>query len=1548
MFCRCKNESDIITYLCKEFKHSNQTLFLIKSLFKIFLFLSSLSVFSQTELKADFDVINKNGCVPFVAEFIDVSSGGSSWDWDFGNGVSSNEQNPIHVYAEPGFYTISLTVSDSNSSHTETKSALIRVNPSPFADFTVNNQLGCSPHEVQFTDLSIPTSGTITDWFWSFGNGITSNQQNPSTSYTEIKDFSVFLKITDINGCQASLSKSNYVKLDGPEAKFIFDSVVCGIPSNVTFLNQSIGNDLEYLWDFGDGTILTGDVPGTHTYQAFDSTKVTLIITESKTGCADTLSNSIVVGNYEAEFDWDIICNEDEFTINVENKTRIYNSLEWDFSGESKAYTSNASHEFSGKGPYEITLKSSIDLSCWDTTTIKYNLPIPNISYTADICSYPFEVTFENQSKAKNFDSFWDFGDSTFSSDKNPKHTYTIPPEAFLSKLIIRDSFGCTDSAYKNITVPFPIARFFEINSIYSGCAPLNLTFKDTSYILNSTVSSVIWDFGDPSSGSNNFSTENTPTHVYNEPGNYDIKYIIFTNNGCSDTANYEAIIQVGEKPLNASFEQVVSDSICYGESIQFIESVNYATNFIESNYYCWAFEKNQDSLLSDPESPPIECPKTPEYSNTNKPFINFSEPYHLYSEFKHIADTNLPKVSTGKILPNAGDLFTHLIIGYNNCFTEVIRPTFVDTTIAINGFVRNDSIELFSDSTIQIGLYQASLNYDSIPYSYVYVNSATDTLLQIHVTDTNYHEFKEGNTYKIRTRVLNQESGCSNEITDIFPVDSVRINFNIVDQKCLNENPVLFADYSYAKFGNLYSRKWLVNDNIVRSGKSTNKVDSFYYSFPDTGLFNVRLELMYSIQYKKYGEWKIGYYTKSLDKKIKIQGIKAIGYTDTLQICSGHELKFTNASKSTTLIQEFKWLFGDKTDSSSLESPNHNYISAGSFSPILVATDTFGCIDSFFLNEIEVFKPIVKFEVSDSLICKGDILAIENKSIGNSLSFTWSIDSLTQYSRSINQQFNSAGFYDVKLHAIDTLNCVDSLIKLNHIEVSEIPNAKFAADIFNKECPPLVSTFFDTTESSVEEWLWDFGDGNSRTDKNPTHIFTKSGTYDISLIVTNHANCRDTILKTKHIEVGGPSGQISFDKDTLCIPESVTFNLNLNKTKYYIIGFGDENTISFNYSDNSDSIVHQYQKGGIYHPIIELIDSLGCIYKLSDLPKIYGDSIDAKFQLNSPVICDLKNIQFQNNSNSTFDSKYSWSFGNNDSSIAKSPVYNYSKDSTYEITLQQTSPLGCIDSVKDKITVFKSPSPSISIQNKNYCIPSETKLELTFEKNEFKADRISYSINENVSKEGNSITNIFTTEGNQKIKYTIEYGNGNCILDTNIQLFFYKWPKANFDYSPSNISVEEPVVFFKDKSENTTQWNWDFGDLESSQTQSPAHNYEIENIYTVQLIASNLGECSDSITREISISPYDFFKLPSGFSPNQDGRNETFRILSAGNIELIEFKIFNRWGNLVFKTSNIEEAWDGKRRGEDQNAGTYIYYIKGRKRSGEITEIKGNLTLLR
>ena len=1531
----------------------NSSYFLIKSLLKILLILYALPMFSQGELNADFDLAeNTSGCAPFIVSFIDISSGGDSnnlsFYWDFGNGMSSNEQNPTHIYSQPGFYTVSFTVNDGSNSDTETKYSLIRVNPPPIADFTVNNQTGCSPHSSEFTDLSIPTSGTITDWFWAFGNGETSFEQNPTVVYTEIKNYNVFLKVVDINGCEASTSKSNYIKLDGPVANFLYDSVVCGLPANVTFLNQSTGNELDYFWDFGDGTTSTGDVPGTHVYTAFDSTKVTLIVTERNTGCSDTLSSSLVVGNYEAEFDWDIECGNNEFTINVENKTSVYNTLKWDFGGESIAFTSNASHNFSSKGPYEITLTTTIDPSCWDTTTIQYNLPIANISYDASICSYPFEVAFKNQSSAKNFQSFWEFGDSTSSTQNEPIHIYTIPPEMFLSKLLIEDSFGCVDSAQQYVTVPFPIARFYELNSKHTGCSPLNLTFKDTSYTLGSNISAVEWNFGDSLSGNNNFSTDSNPSHTYNTPGIYDITYIIFTEDGCSDTAVYEGIVKVGERPESATFEQLFNDSICYGESIQFIESATYSTTAIESNYFCWAFEEGSDSLLLNSETPPEDCPEKPEFSNNNNPFINFSQPTHIYSEFNHIADTSNSNVSTGEIIPNAGNLYTHLFIGYNNCLTEIIQPTFVDTTIAVNGYVLNDSVELFSDSTLQVGLYQASINYDSIAYSYVYTNSLSDTLVKIHPTDTIYLSFKEGEKYKIRTKIINKTSGCSNEITDVFTVDSTRLNFEIINKTCLNQNPVLFADNSFSKYGNINQRKWFVNNNLVATIKNNNSIDSFYYSFPDTGIFTVKLLVEFSIQYQKYGQWKTGVFFKQTSKQIKLEGVKAKGFSDTLQSCGGDKIQFNDTSSSTGEIKEYLWIFGDETANSNLKNPNHEYLNAGNYTPSLVVTDTFGCVDSVALDEIVVLKPNIDFTSSDSLVCKGDVVSFDNKSSGNSLSFVWTIDSTAQYITNIEYQFDSAGFFDVKLYAIDTFNCADSLTKNNLIEVSRIPKPEFTATTLQTGCPPMSTNFSDTTGGTITKWLWNFGDGNQRTDKDPTHIFTNPGNYDISLIVTNYANCSDTIVKQKYINVGGPYGEVVYSSDTICIPEKIEFNLNLNNTKYYVLDYGDENKLSYTYTENPDSTNHIYTQGGIHQPIVELIDSLGCLYKLPELPKIYGDSLNADFKTTSEIICDLNNVSFLNKSRSTFESQFLWSFGNNDSSTLISPIYNYEKDSIYEVSLKQISPLGCIDSMNQTIQVFSAPSPILSIYNESFCIPSETNLKLKFENDEFNFDSIYFLINDTLQLLGDSIVNIFLEKGAQNIKYFIKYGDGACLLDSSFSLSFFEKPKANFEFSPENSSLEEPVIYFKDKSENATFWNWTFDEFGSSSYQNPVYSYETADSYTVKLVVSNPGGCSDSITHKVIVSPYNFINLPSGFSPNGDGKNETFGILKAGNIELLEFKIYNRWGNLVFSTTNPDEAWDGKRKGKDQNTGTYIYYVKGRKNSGEITEVKGSFTLIR
>ncbi len=1513
-------------------------------IFKILLLVCFFQGYAQ--VTADFETTgDKTGCAPFVVNFLDLSSDATQWAWDFGNGVTSNLQNPTYVFSEPGFYTITLTASDGIESDTEVKSALIRVNASPIADFTVDNENGCSPHLAQFTDISIPVSGTVTEWFWAFGNGESSTEQHPLTTYSEIKDYDVFLKVKDINGCEASVSKSSFIKLDGPEAKFLYDSVVCGLPADVTFLNLSSGSDLEYLWDFGDGTTATGDVPGTHTYTSFDSSMVSLIVTEKKTGCKDAAQSSIIVGDYQAEFDWNIICGDGEYTVEVENKTNIYNSLKWEFTGGPDQFGKNATHHFNSRGPHAITLRAEIDGSCWDTTTIIYNLPSLNFTYSASICSDPFEVTFVNLSNGKALDYNWDFGDTTYSKEINPIHIYDIPPEQFPVKLYAEDQFGCIDSTGRNVQVPFPIARFYEEDSVYTGCAPLDLTFKDTSYTLDADISSVKWDFGDPASGSLNTSTEASPSHLFSAPGDYDITYIIFTDDGCSDTAVFEAAIKAGEKPILANFEQLANDTICYGESINFVESASYATSTLESNYFCWAFEEDGSSLLPDPESPPLKCKHPPAIAGTKEPYVHISNPTHKYDEFEHIADTLTPLIYTGTIDPNAGNLFTHLIIGYNNCLTEVINPTFVDTTIAINGYAIEDSLELFSDSTLTVGLYQASLNYDSIAFSYVYSNKSSDTLFKIHETDTNFFSFQEGQTYVLRTKVVNKSSGCENEIADVFKVDSVRMSFEMTDKHCFNDTAVLLDDNSNSKFGRIVNRQWFANDKLIVTNV---REDSSYYSFPDTGIFEVKLVNTYEITYTKYGKAKKGYYSKEITKTIKIEGVIAKGFSDTLTICGGETIQFTDTSKSTTSITNYEWYFGYDTDSSVLKNPTHTYYEAGDYNATLKVFDSFGCMDSLVLPAINVKKPFVEFEVSDSLICIGENIRIENNSEGEALSPTWTINGLTLFFEDPVVSFDASGFYDIKLHAVDTFGCSDSLTKINRIEVAPFPDIIFEGDPLYSTCPPMSSFFGDSTLIANVKWNWDFGDGRTSTDQHPSHIYTEPGVYDITLVATNYGGCADTIVKEDYVTVDGPNGTVSFDPDTICIPDSVVFDVDFEKTLYFIMSYGDGSNVSYNYADNPDTTIYIYRNGGEFQPKVELIDAAGCFYTLPQPPKILGDSIKALFETSSDIICDVSNIPFTNISRSSFESSFVWTFGDGDSTSVISPLHSYLTDSVYNVKLVQTSPLGCKDSIEKSLTVFNAPYPEIEISGKDFCIPTSTEYKLNFSNKNFTADSIYFIINGGEKIYGDSIVESFNSKGDYSIKYTIDYGSGNCSVDSTLIKKYYNIPVANFSFSPNNNSIDEPVVFFTDLSTNTTIWNWDFNDGENATVQSPGHSFDFADSYKVRLIASNEGGCFDTLVQTVSIAPFDFVKLPSAFSPNGDGENDVFHVLRAGELDIIEFKIFNRWGNVVFETNDKNEGWDGTRKGKEQNTGTYIYYLKGTNGDGEIIEIKGNFTLLR
>ena len=233
------------------------------------------------------------------AHFIDASYAleGTivSWEWDFGDGNTSTEQNPVHQYAEGGIYDITLTIT------TDEGCVSTMVEHICIADGGIFDGPDCQamfffeqstdiPYTFQFTDFSW---GEADSWSWDFGDGNSSTEQNPVHTYQEEGVYLVTLTIT-AGDCQSSMPMLVFTDDNiwyPNECMALFLPLIDPNANEVFFLNLSSPDAVSYAWDFGDGTTSTDPV-ATHTYAEDGTYEVTLTITTAD-GCENTYSVSL-------------------------------------------------------------------------------------------------------------------------------------------------------------------------------------------------------------------------------------------------------------------------------------------------------------------------------------------------------------------------------------------------------------------------------------------------------------------------------------------------------------------------------------------------------------------------------------------------------------------------------------------------------------------------------------------------------------------------------------------------------------------------------------------------------------------------------------------------------------------------------------------------------------------------------------------------------------------------------------------------------------------------------------------------------------------------------------------------------------------------------------------------------------------------------------------------------------------------------------------------------------------------------------------------------
>jgi gliding motility-associated-like protein len=194
------------------------------------------------------------------------------------------------------------------------------------------------------------------------------------------------------------------------------------------------------------------------------------------------------------------------------------------------------------------------------------------------------------------------------------------------------------------------------------------------------------------------------------------------------------------------------------------------------------------------------------------------------------------------------------------------------------------------------------------------------------------------------------------------------------------------------------------------------------------------------------------------------------------------------------------------------------------------------------------------------------------------------------------------------------------------------------------------------------------------------------------------------------------------------------------------------------------------------------------------------------------------------------------------------------------------------------------------------------------------------------------STTHNYNETGNYDVSLTVTYFE-DCVSSITKENLIeaFEIPVANFDFQVGQSASGQPEVQFLDNSQgNVSEWFWDFGDGSNSLNQNPNHEYKLPGEYQVTLNIATFQGCIHSLTQTIFVDSELTFYIPNVFSPNGDNLNDVFQIFPFGQFSNYQISIFDRWGGLIFQSSNINSHWSGKYPdGKEAPTGVYAYLIE-------------------
>lgn len=1222
----------------------------------------------------------------------------------------------------------------------------------------------------------------------------------------------------------------------------------------------------------------------------------------------------------------------------------------WDFgNGAALSTLQNPSTSYITPGIYTVTLTITNGVST--DTEVKtayitvYTKPVAGFTMSTDTVCVGEAITFTDASTISTggppiSNWAWNYGDGFSSSVTVPSvtHAYSTPGNYPVS-VLATDSNGCSGNIIKNIVVLPKPALSFSATPTSACAAPLNVTFTNTTSSIGATT--YTWTFGDGGT-----STSMNPTHNYLTSGQYNVTLYV-NQNGCIDslTIPNSVIIQ----KIAAGFTATPT-VICTGESVSFTN-----TSIPSAATADWNFGDGGTSTLLNPSytyttAGTFTVTLIVSDASGCKDTITSTITVNQMPVADFVADTmaacsvpfpvNFTNTSTGatgytwnfgdgspfSTLQNPSHVYTTpgsynvTLIATNSsgpCIDSIVKSLFIVIAPPIAGFINPPD-----SGCVPLAINFASTSVSPIDPITNYIWNFGDGSTATSAPPLS-HTYTATGIYSV-SLIIQTANGCTDTATcnncikaGVLPV----ANFGILDDTVCYGKVVTFSDSSTNTTG------WLWDFGDGQFGSMQNPT----HVYPDTGSYDVML-----IAFNN------GCADTSLIQKVVILPPKAI-FSYALSCTNYYTVQFSDASHGADSIV---WNFGDGTyDIFNTLNPVHTYPSRGPFTVMLTAFNyATGCSDSITAN-FTIAEPIASYSFAASSGCYPFSADLTSTSQDAS-TYYWDLgDPTSAQDTSIADSalytYNNPGAYPITLIITDVNGCKDTLIDtLKTLG----PFPYFYADTLTG-CRPLLVTFTDTSvsDSILTQWIWNFGDGspNDTTSSNlTTHTYTATGMFSVTMTVRDTNGCIKTIVKNNYIQPTFPNP--AFTVDTFaCKLDILTYNASattvVGGTYYWNYGDGNLDTTT------NPVITHAYASDGLYVVSLTVVDTNGCDSTVTDTIRILKPTANFSWTIDT-VYCGNMEVTFTDLSTG-FPASWLWDFGNGGTSTLQNPTAFYSTGGVFSVTLITTNGGGCKDTLRlDSIITVPLATGSYTFTPASGCNP----LTVCFNSNSINTSNYIWDFGDGtvVNCTGGDTCHTYTNPGTFNPLLFLEYSlpNGDTCTEAATNLIGPVVVSNVINVSltgsppisgpPYSATVPMDSLLFI-----TTNYSGGVGPYTYSWSPNTGINCDtcaniiikgtgdtIMYVFTIYDSGGCLGQDSIFVLSEPC---FEEDLIPNVFSPNADGSNDLFYIPGVCPDEKYSLQIYNRWGTLMFSTTQRNNAWDGRTNaGLDASDGVYYFIV--------------------